>query len=223
MAAKEPIMSQFAQVACGVFLFGLLCELSSAQNPDLYKPPGGGIEGNAGTELSVIRRRDIGTGYSGAQLNRQALSKASISTPFVGGYTGRTVAGGINNDSLGGGTVSRPAASFGAGSGTGGVKPFTGVSTRPTVSPYLNLFREDLDGFSDFNYQTLVRPQLQQQEINQNLQRQQQELNANVQALAAKPAFNAQGSESQYPTGHMTSFRNHSHYYPTMGRHRRVK
>ena len=29
---------------------------------------------------------------------------------------------------------------------------------RPTVSPYLNLFREDFDGGGDFNYQTLVRP-----------------------------------------------------------------
>jgi hypothetical protein len=198
-------------------------EYSFAQNSDLYKVPGGDVGGNAGAELSILRRRDIGTGYSGGQLNRQSLSRASVSTPFVGGYTGRTFAGGINNDGLGGGTVSRPAASFGVGSGTGGAKPFAGVSTRPTVSPYLNLFREDLDGFSDFNYQTLVRPQLQQQEINQNLQRQQQELSANVQAMVAKPAFNPQGSQSQHPTGHQTMFRQLSHYYPLAARPRRGK
>lgn len=215
-------MLRVALFACAVFLFALPCGLSFGQDSDLYKAPGGGVGGNAGSELNSQRRRDIGTGYTAANLNRQSLSQNSVSSPYIGGYTGRTIAGGINNDTLGG-PVSRPAASFGVNTGAPASKPFSGVSSRPTVSPYMNLFREDLEGFSDFNYQTLVRPQLQQQEINQNLQRQQQELAANVQNLVAQPAFNPQGSQSQHPTGHMTTFRNHSHFYPTMGRTRRVK
>ena len=49
---------------------------------------------------------------------------------------------------------------------------FRPVSSSPTVSPYLNLFREDFDGGGDFNYQTLVRPQFQQMATNQQFQRQ---------------------------------------------------
>ncbi|MEX2171955.1 MAG: hypothetical protein WD851_21725 [Pirellulales bacterium] len=207
---------------CGALCFiALLIDVAPAQISDLYRMPDR-IEGNAGVELSSQRRRDIGTGYSGSQLNQQSLSRASVSTPFVGGYTGRTIVGGINNDSSGG-MVSRPAASFGGGSSAPASKPFSGASTRPTVSPYLNLFREDLEGFSDFNYQTLVRPQLQQQEINQNLQRQQQEINIKVQSLSARQAFTPQGSQSQMPTGHQTTFRNLSHYYPLAGQPRRGK
>ena len=46
-------------------------------------------------------------------------------------------------------------------------KPFSNYQPRPTVSPYLNLFRTD---GSDFDYQTLVQPMLRQQEINQRQQ-----------------------------------------------------
>ena len=215
-------MSRSSAIICGALLVALLSEVVSAQNPDLYRAPGGDVGGNAGSELSRLRRQDIGTGYSGATLNRQALSRASISTPYVGGYTGRTIAGGINTNNLGG-TTSRPAASFGVGPSGPTTKPFSGVSAGPTISPYLNLFREDLDGISDLNYQTLVRPQLQQQEINQNLQRQQQEISGRVQQLVAQPAFNPQGSQSQFPTGHQTLFRNHSHYYPLLSQPRRAK
>jgi hypothetical protein len=214
-------MSRRVQCACGALLIvASLAEGSAAQDADLYRAPSSGISGNAATELSTIRRRDIGIGYSGTSLNRQTLNQSSVSSPFIGGYTGRTVAGGVNSDTYA--SAPRPAASFGVGRGPA-AKPFSGASTRPTVSPYLNLFREDLEGFSDFNYQTLVRPQLQQMEINQDLQRRQQEINANVQALSAQPAFNPQGSQSQYPTGHTTSFRNLSHFYPLANQPRRTK
>ena len=53
-----------------------------------------------------------------------------------------------------------------------GSKPFTGFSQGPTVSPYLNLFRVDQNGFQGFNYSTLVQPQLRQQQLNQQQQQQ---------------------------------------------------
>ena len=47
-------------------------------------------------------------------------------------------------------------------------KPFSNYRSAPTVSPYMNLFR--VDG-TDFDYQTLVLPMLNQQEFNQRQQR----------------------------------------------------
>ena len=86
----------------------------------------------------------------------------------------------------------------------------------PTVSPYLNLFRDDLDGSGDFNYQTLVRPMLQQQQYNQQAQRQSLEISRRLQAIAAQGDFNAAGSKDQYPTGHQTVFQYYGHHYPAM-------
>ena len=55
-----------------------------------------------------------------------------------------------------------------------GSKPFSGFSQGPAVSPYLNLFRVDQNGFQGFNYSTLVQPQLRQQQLNQQQQSQNQ-------------------------------------------------
>jgi hypothetical protein len=52
---------------------------------------------------------------------------------------------------------------------TGVAKPFGGSGSVYTsgVSPYMNLFRNDTNGGTLDNYTTLVRPQLQQQRMNQ--------------------------------------------------------
>lgn len=212
-------MFRIAAILC--FAVGMLSESidsALAQNPDLYKAPGVS-EGNAGTELSRIRRRDIGTGYSSSQINNQTLNQGALTTPFIGGYTGRTVIGGATSAGISGGS-GRSAPSLGVGIGAPVSKPFSGASSGPTISPYMNLFREDFGDASDLNYQTLVRPQLQQQQINSDLQRQQLETNKRVQSLSARQDYNPQGSTTQAPTGHSTTFRYHSHYYPSMGQRR---
>jgi hypothetical protein len=80
---------------------------------------------------------------------------------------------------------------------------------RPTVSPYLNLFRRDLGRVP--NYYTLVRPQLQQQAINERtqatLQRQRTQLQGVRQQL-----LNVERSTMR-PTGSGGGFMNYSHYY----------
>jgi hypothetical protein len=120
--------------------------------------------------------------------------------------------------------VFSPSASAGSGSrlglGTGGSrasKPFTGVSSAPTVSPYLNLFRTDLNGGGNFNYSTLVQPQLQQLQTNSQLERQTIQNNRRLTAIAAQSDFNPQGSKDQFPTGHQTVFNYHGHYFPAAG------
>ena len=82
------------------------------------------------------------------------------------------------------------AARIGLGTGTSfsGSKPFTGYSAGPTVSPYLNLFRVDLAGNNALNYNTLVAPQLQQQQVNQQLSRQTSSTERRLQAIVQPPA-----------------------------------
>ena len=97
-------------------------------------------------------------------------------------------------------------------------KPFSSYTASPTVSPYLNLFRDDFSGQRDFNYSTLVKPALQQQQLNQQIQRQNMELSRRVQSIAAQNDYNPQGSKDQYPTGHQTVFMYYGHYFPQVRR-----
>lgn len=154
--------------------------------------------GYANTELSRIRNRDIGSGYSIDSINRSTLARAQARVQDVG----QSSAGRASYGNLG---LSSPRRS----------KPFSHVSTPPTVSPYLNLFREDLGGNSDLNYDTLVRPQLEQQRVNEQVQRQNIELARHVQSIAAQSAYNPSGSRQIYPTGHQTTFYYYGHYYPS--------
>lgn len=90
----------------------------------------------------------------------------------------------------------------------------------PTVSPYLNLFQNNRNGGPVSralpNYYSLVRPQLQQNRINNNQQQliQQQntvidQLQQNVQVLQQQPG--------SVVTGHNSWFLNTSGYYARAG------
>lgn len=72
----------------------------------------------------------------------------------------------------------------------------------PTVSPYLNLLGTNQFGVT--NYQSLVRPLINQGNA---IQRQQGSLNSLQQQ------FNAQGAGVGRGTGHATFFMNYSHFY----------
>jgi hypothetical protein len=161
------------------------------------------VGGNAGNEMRRIYSRDIGRGYTGDSLNSIALQSARARIPSVGQSTAYGT--GATSTGLGRGPASTARAT----------KPFSSISSTPTVSPYMNLFREDLDGSGDFNSQTLVRPQLNQLQLNQQFQNQNVELNRRVQSISAQRDYsNPAGSESIIPTGHGTAFGYHGRYYP---------
>lgn len=145
--------------------------------------------------LRNIQTQSVGVGFSVDSINRQTLNQDRARIPATLGTS-------INQ---GGGARS---------------KPFTNAQSRPTVSPYLNLFNE---GFSDGadNYNTLVRPQINQQRTNaqfrrqnEQLRRQEQAVNSRFQALSARPAFTPTGNQNILTTGHRTFYNNTSHYYP---------
>jgi hypothetical protein len=159
--------------------------------------------GFARTEMMGIYNESIGTGYSAQSLNTIALNNAQNQ------YFRNIAQGGASA-----GATSRPRISLQPGGGGAAAKPFSNFSPSPTTSPYLNLFREDFAGESDLNYNTLVRPQIQQQQFNQQVQRQGQEIARRMQSMAAQGDFNPQGDKNQFPTGHQTVFGYYGHFHP---------
>ena len=107
---------------------------------------------------------------------------------------------------------------YSGGSSTA-VKPFANTSHRPTISPYLNLLRSDEGGAAP-NYHAFVRPQLQQNRVNQQQTRRNQTVYRQLQSIQSRPAFPTQGSQRMYPTGHRTLFLNHMHFYPSQQQRR---
>jgi len=77
---------------------------------------------------------------------------------------------------------------------------------RPSVSPYMNLFRRGSNGLP--NYQTLVRPELQQLQTNALQQ-------AEIRDLRAQQASDDTRAQTRNlpQTGHESRFRFYSHYY----------
>ncbi|QDU58412.1 hypothetical protein [Aeoliella mucimassa] len=144
------------------------------------------------------------------------LNDVAVNNGFGVAYT-RAPKSSVNLDKGSQLAAPRQSASFGVGSSST-PKPFSSVSADPTVSPYLNMFRDSLDGSDDLNYQTLVRPQLQQRSINQQVERQAQAINRQITALSARNAYNTTGDANAMPTGHTSAFLYHSHFYPQKAR-----
>jgi hypothetical protein len=64
------------------------------------------------------------------------------------------------------------------------VKPFQTIYRDPTVSPYLNLHRDEASNEGAPNYFSFVRPQMEQIEANRRAQRDIQQLNGQLQGLS---------------------------------------
>jgi hypothetical protein len=93
---------------------------------------------------------------------------------------------------------------------------YGGSYGRPTVSPYLNL----VSGFnnSGTNYYTLVRPALQQQQINQAAQQNFAQLQRGLVQATQSSRASPTTREPIRATGHPTSFFFYGNYYPTLSR-----
>lgn len=84
-------------------------------------------------------------------------------------------------------------------------KPFAQVGSTPTISPYLNLFREETDNAIP-NYHTFVRPQQDQYDANRQQQQQFQQLQRQVrQATYQTPATSVAGGARFGDTGRFYS------------------
>jgi hypothetical protein len=196
------------QLSMIVFCLAGWGRVAGAQG-NLHDPkPVSNVGGPTGEALRQVYRNSLGQGYTASSLNMISLQAAANRIPYAGqsGTRSSPVPGGLG---LGPANVS---------------KPFSSVTPEPTVTPYLNLFREDRSGNSDLDYTTLVRPQLQQQQINQQAQRQSLDLERRLQSLTAQADFNAGGDKEQFPTGHKTAYRYYGHFFQMpSGRARRSR
>ena len=82
---------------------------------------------------------------------------------------------------------------------------------RLTVSPYLNLIQNEGLGVPD--YQTLVRPMVEQRRRNVETERQ---ISALQSAVVSNNVQDQRGEAYFRPTGHATGFFYYSHFYPGM-------
>ncbi len=102
---------------------------------------------------------------------------------------------------------------LGASSATAGerpTRPFENEARRPRVSPYLNLVNNQQAGAT--NYQSLVRPQLEQQSVNRSQRSAVQQLAR--QSAATRSQSTPQGNRQLRGTGHSTRFDDTSRYFP---------
>jgi hypothetical protein len=89
-------------------------------------------------------------------------------------------------------------------------KPFQGTEPEPTLSPYLNLDRDEDDSQNAPSFLTIVRPQLQQMEANQAQQREIQQLRNQVQSMSSGYA-----APSQYDPGRGDGMNTSAHFMDT--------
>lgn len=88
--------------------------------------------------------------------------------------------------------------------------PYRGYPSSPTVSPYLNLVNNPNSNVT--NYQTLVRPMMEEREA---LHRQNMGPQGNPRS---QPATSRRGSQQQEGPVQAARFLNYSHYYGTLRR-----
>jgi len=193
------IAASCADFACGQYYN----PYGQATIPTPYNPLGA-VPGAAGQQLGQLYSQSVSTRTP--SLNQLALRNAQA----------------ITQNSMQQQAPSMGAARIGLGTGTSfsGTKPFSNYSTGPSVSPYLNLFRNDLNGQNQFNYSTLVEPLLQQQQFNQQLARQTSSNDRRIQSIAAQADYNPQGDRNEAPTGHQTVFMYFGHYYSQTQHHK---
>jgi hypothetical protein len=97
----------------------------------------------------------------------------------------------------------------------GPTKPFETIYREPTISPYLNLYREEDDAEGAPNYHTFVRPYQQQIETNRLQQRELQRLRGQVQGLSTTTASPQYGDASLPATGTRSRYMDTAQFYGT--------
>lgn len=90
-------------------------------------------------------------------------------------------------------------------------KPFASISKGPSVTPYLALDNPFTSPAT--SYYTQIRPQLEQQRINQQQQKQNQYLQKQLAQFSSQRPYDPTGSENRAPTGHASVYMNYGGYY----------
>jgi hypothetical protein len=92
-------------------------------------------------------------------------------------------------------------------------KPFSNVSRGPTVTPYLGLLSSNPYTSTTDNYFNLVRPQMEQQKVNDRLTQQNIAMQKQLNDVASQAPYSPTGSADRAPTGHAAVYFNYGGYY----------
>jgi hypothetical protein len=97
-------------------------------------------------------------------------------------------------------------------------RPFEGAGggRRPAVSPYMNLLNNNTGVAT--NYQSLVRPQIEQQNLNAKSSSAIRGLQKQAASSAGRAASTTEGNVKLRKTGHTAVRESYSHFYPGMGK-----
>jgi hypothetical protein len=149
---------------------------------------GQAIGGYATSEVNRLQGSSNPAAYSASRLRANVVNSSVPRYSFAG------VTAGLNQNVLG--TTS---------------KPFSSIQRGPSVTPYL-AFDQPFSNTAT-SYYTQIRPQLEQQRINQQMQRQQQQMQRQMGEITSRPPYDPQGSENMAPTGHASVYMNYGGYY----------
>jgi hypothetical protein len=92
-------------------------------------------------------------------------------------------------------------------------KPFETVYREPTISPYLNLYRNEDSNEGAPNYHTFVRPYQEQIETNRVQQREIQRLRGQLQGLSSTIAMPQYGQSALPATGTRSRYMDTAQFY----------
>jgi len=134
-----------------------------------------------------------------ACLAAAATAEAQYGHAYAPRQTAMGALGQVNVLGRSGPSTPRVAARNNAGSASParGGKPFAGMNTGPTVSPYLNMFRDDSESAIP-NYYAFVRPQQEQYEAARMQQAQLQQLQRQVRQATYQAAPTSVGGGARY-------------------------
>jgi hypothetical protein len=91
---------------------------------------------------------------------------------------------------------------------------FNNYTRKPSVSPYMQLLNNQTGTAT--NYQSLVRPQLDQRSFNQQSSSAIRQLQKGGGGTAGSSKSGVEGNKKLRSTGHVVSTENYSHYFPGM-------
>ncbi len=111
----------------------------------------------------------------------------------------------------------RMAASYGNQSARSTAKPFNTVVNQPTVSPYMNLYR-DQTAVDIPNYHMFVLPQQQQSENNAQQQRMMNRMQQRVQQATYAAPMTTSPAPTNSPYSRSARYGDTRHYYPSLVR-----
>ncbi|MBA4107766.1 MAG: hypothetical protein C0485_18690 [Pirellula sp.] len=148
------------------------------------------------TQTNAIKNRNSAAAYSSQSIKSQVFNRSVPQFGFS------SVNRGLFKGAMSGQTKS---------------KPFSHAQQGPSASPYMGLLSDNPFTSTTTNYFNNVRPQLEQQKMNEKLMQQNIKMQKQLEEVSARPPYDITGSEQRAPTGHAAVYQNNGGVYGNPG------